>query len=89
MSTNLTPAQLSMRGKAGAHASWANTTDRTARTAAARKAAESGFERLVDPDNTLDPEERHRRAQHARKAHMLKLSMASARARRHRAGGAE
>lgn len=88
MSANLTPAERSMRAQLGAHASWANTADRSARTAAARRAALRRFERQVDPDGTLDPQDRQRRAEHARKAHMLKLSMAAARSRRRRAGGA-
>ena len=37
MPDNRTPAQKSMQGMLGAHASWANTEDRSARTAAARK----------------------------------------------------
>jgi hypothetical protein len=41
-----------------AHTSWANTSDRSARTAAARKAQLDRFERQVDPDGTLDPQER-------------------------------
>ena len=86
--SNLTPAQLSMRGRAGAHASWAHTEDRAARTAAARRQALRRFEEQVDPDRVLDPAERAVRAEHARKAHMLKLAMASAKARRLRAQAA-
>lgn len=85
----MTPAELSMRGQLGAHALWAKTEDRAARTEAARKGFQRRFENQVDTPGTLDPEERHRRAQHARKAHMLKLAMASAKARRQRAGGAQ
>lgn len=51
-------------------------------TAAARKAASDRFERQVDPDNSLDPDERHRRADAARKAHMLRLAALSAQARK-------
>ncbi|MCP9272779.1 hypothetical protein [Mycolicibacterium arenosum] len=85
--TQLTPAERTMRARLGAHTSWANTTDRSARTAAAREAALRRFETQVDPEGLLSPEERHRLAEHARKAHMLKLSMAAAKARRRRAGG--
>jgi hypothetical protein len=48
------------------------------------------FERLVDPDGTLDPMERTRRADRARRAHMLTLAAKSAevRARRKAAGEA-
>lgn len=40
------------------------------------------FEREVDPDGVLTPAERARRADHARKAHFARLSLASARSRR-------
>jgi hypothetical protein len=40
------------------------------------------FEREVDPDGRLDPEERRRRAQHARSAYFTRLALASAAARR-------
>jgi hypothetical protein len=36
----------------------------------------------VDPDGTLDPTERRRRAEHARRAYFIRLSMAAAAARR-------
>lgn len=39
------------------HASWAQTIDRSARTAPARRAALERFERQVDPDGTLTPTE--------------------------------
>ncbi|MDV3134995.1 hypothetical protein [Mycobacterium sp. 29Ha] len=89
MPDNLTPAQKSMRGRAGAHASWAHTEDRAARTAAARRQALRRFEEQVDPDGVLAPAERAVRVEHARKAHMIKLAMASARARRLRAQAAD
>ncbi|WP_163890309.1 hypothetical protein [Mycolicibacterium hippocampi] len=78
-----------MRAQLGAHAQWARTEDRTARTAAARSGFYKRFESQVDPDGVLAPEERAKRAENARKAYMLKLSMASARSRRRRAGGAQ
>jgi hypothetical protein len=40
------------------------------------------FERQVDPDGTLKPEERARRAGHARKAYFTRLALRSAQARR-------
>jgi len=58
MSNDLTPAQRSLRARIAAHMSWANTEDRSARTAAARKAALERFERQVDPNGTLPPQER-------------------------------
>ncbi len=40
------------------------------------------FEREVDPDGTLEPAERERRAAHARKAYYSALALKSAKARR-------
>jgi hypothetical protein len=65
-----------------AHSSWANTEDRPARTAAARKAMLDRFEREVDPDGTLMSAERSRRAEHARKAYFTRLALKSAQSRR-------
>jgi hypothetical protein len=70
------------RGRIGAHVSWARTADRTARTEPGRKSFLARFEREVDPDGVLPDAERLRRAEHARKAYMLKLAMASAARRR-------
>jgi hypothetical protein len=65
-----------------AHESWAKTANRSARTAPARAALVSKFEREVDPGGVLPPAERARRAEHARKAHFIRLALRSAQARR-------
>lgn len=52
-----------------------------AMTAGARRAFEEKFERAVDPHRELDDGERIRRAEAARRAHMLKLAARSAAAR--------
>jgi hypothetical protein len=70
-----------------AHASWAQTDDRSARTAPARKAALARFERQVDPDRRLGPTERARRAESAMRAHMSRLALRSAQVRRTRPAG--
>ena len=44
-------------------------------TAKARTAFLAGFERKVDPDGLLSPEERQQRAVALRKAHMLGLAL--------------
>jgi hypothetical protein len=75
-------------GRIGAHASWAKTENRSARTAPARRAMLDKFEREVDPNNELTPAERAKRAESARKAYFTRLSLKSAQARRRRAGGA-
>lgn len=67
-----------------AHLLHARVADPTAHTAPARTAFLSRFEREVDPDGKLDPEERARRAAHAKKAFFIKLALASSRARARR-----
>ena len=46
------------------------------------------FEREVDPDGVLPPQERAQRAEHAKKAYFARLALASAKARRKKAGNA-
>ncbi|WP_410814824.1 hypothetical protein [Micromonospora sp. 067-2] len=82
--SGLTPEQRRRRARIAAHVSWANTTDRTARTAAGTKAFLDRFERQVDPDGTLPIELRSAMAQHARTAYMLQLAERSAAARKRR-----
>ena len=53
-------------------------------TAPARAAFLQRFERDVDPDGTLPPAERARRAEMARKAYFARLAYRSAKARRRR-----
>ncbi len=57
------------------------THDPAQYTAAGRRAFLQSFERQVDPDGTLPPEERAARAEAARKAHMAALAARSAAAR--------
>lgn len=84
MTSELTPEQRSMRARLAAHSLWAKVEDPRAHTAPARKAAMDRFEREVDPEGTLSPEERARRAEHAKKAYFLKLAMKSSAARKKR-----
>lgn len=83
----MTPAQRSLRSRIAAHTSWANTGDRTARTSNARKASMDRFEKQVDPEGVLPPEERRQRAASAASAHFSRMAMASAAARRGRRRG--
>jgi hypothetical protein len=76
-----TPQQRVLAARIAAHSKWANT-DPTEGTAAVRAAFLDRFEREVDPDGTLPPAERARRAEHARKAYFTRLALASAKARR-------
>jgi hypothetical protein len=79
---SLTPEQRRLRASIAAHVQWAKEPDPTARTATARKAFMERFEREADPDGTLDPAERARRAEHLRRAHFARLALASSRARK-------
>jgi len=72
----------SYRARAAAHASWANTANRAARTAPGTKAFLDRFERQVDPEGKLPQEVREQMAQSARTAYMLRLARLSAEARR-------
>lgn len=71
-----------LQGRAGALKSWALTPDRAARTAAARAAKYAKYEAQVDPDGTLPPEERARRAEQLYKAAMAELARSGLAARR-------
>jgi hypothetical protein len=74
-----------LKRQIAAHTSWANTPDRTARTAPARAAAEMRFERMVDPEGILPPEARSRMAESQRKAYFKQLALKSAQVRKTRA----
>ena len=80
----LSPEQRSTLASMASHASWAKTDDRSARTEPARKASMGRFEREVDPEGKLPPEERAKRAENARRAYFQKLAYKSSRARQRR-----
>jgi hypothetical protein len=81
-----TDSDRALIAKIASYTSWANTTDRSARTAPGRAAARAAmldrFEREVDPDGTLPLQERARRAESARKAYFTRLALRSAQSRR-------
>lgn len=68
------PEDRSLRARIAAHESWAQTDDRTARTAPARAALDARFLERAGGDPV--------RAAHLRKAHFARLALASAKARR-------
>lgn len=72
--------QRQIRGRLGAYVMHARN-DPKQTTAKARATFLERFEREVDPDGTLPPAERARRAEAARRAHMTRLALASSRAR--------
>lgn len=82
--TSESPAERTLRTRAAAHAKWAHEPDRTAATSKARAGLQARFERQVDPNGVLDPVERAKRAESARKAYYADLSRRSAKARRER-----
>jgi hypothetical protein len=71
-----------INSRIAAEISWAHTADRSARTRPAREAFLKRFEKEVDPDGTLPPEERLQRAEHAKRAYMLQLAKRSLSARK-------
>jgi hypothetical protein len=79
-SAPLTPEQRILRARSAAHALHARRDARET-TAEARRTANARFERQVDPDGTLPPDERARRAEHARRSYFLSLALKSAKVR--------
>lgn len=75
------PAERKLAASIAAHESWANTTDRSARTSAARAALNQKFLDQAGGDPV--------RAEHLRKAHFARLALKSARARRKKTSAAE
>jgi hypothetical protein len=75
MSSDNSPTAAQI-GRIGAHVSWANTKDRSARTAPARAALDQKFLDAADGDPV--------RAAHLRKAYFARLALKSAQARRAR-----
>lgn len=83
-----TPAERALVARIAASERWARVEDRTAATAAMRKALTDKFEREADPDGVLSPDERARRAANLRTAFYARLSLKSAQARRARSRAA-
>lgn len=69
-----TASERSLAASIAAHTSWANTTDRTARTAKARASLSARFLEQASGDPV--------RAEHLRRAHFKRLALKSAQARR-------
>lgn len=82
--SSLTPAERSLRARQAAQTRWGYEDSREG-TAAARAASPSNtdyWENKVDPDQSLPPTERRRRAESAKKAYFTGLALKSAIARR-------
>lgn len=79
------PTLRALQARAAAHTRWGNTTDRASGTAAAREAAESRFLRQVREEHPdLDDRTARELAESRRRAHFVKLAIASAAARKAR-----
>lgn len=78
--SSLTPSQRSQRARLAATSRWAGS-DGSQGTQAARDAFLSRFDREVDPTGQLDPRERARRAEAAKRAHFQRLAFQRHRAR--------
>jgi hypothetical protein len=74
----LTPEQRSMRARLAALARWSKE-DPADQMKIARARFDERFEKQVDPDCILPPEERARRAAAARKAYFVQLGFQSSR----------
>ena len=70
----ITDSERRLRSSLAAHTSWANTEDRSARTAPARRALDAKFLEQAGGDP--------KRAEHLRKAHFQRLALKSAQSRR-------
>lgn len=71
----LTPEQRSQRARIAAHSRWAGQDGATG-TAKARATFLQRFEQQVDPHGELDPAERTRRAESAKRAHFQRMAYA-------------
>lgn len=85
MSASTPATDRAMIARVAAYVKWASCEDRTAATAAARKAFADRFAQQVDPDGKLSPAERAKRAEAAKRAYFQRLALRSARVRRARA----
>src|SRR6266487_7067062 len=81
--TRASAAERRLQARMAAHAMHAQHDPRVT-SAPGRATFLARFEAEVDPDGTLDPEERGRRAEHARSAYFLSLALKSAQKRRKR-----
>lgn len=74
--------ERALRARLGGLTRWSKTSDRSAATQPGRTAFNARFEREVDPDGVLSPEERAIRADAARRAYYTRLALQSASSRR-------
>lgn len=75
------PAVRHLIAKTAANTRWAKEPDRSAATRAARDGRWASYERQVDPQGVLPPDERRRRARSLEMAHMARMRLARSRSR--------
>jgi hypothetical protein len=85
---SLSAEERALRAKVGAHSLHA-THDPRQTTAKARQTFLARFKANVDPNGELDPIERLRRAEQARKAHFSRMALHAAKARREKKEAAQ
>ncbi|KIX77434.1 hypothetical protein SF23_12280 [Streptomyces sp. MBRL 10] len=82
----MTPEERSLRARLAAHVSWAATPDPASRTAKARAAADSKFEREArEMHPNASDEHIARVAKHLRSAHFSRMALKAAARRRNSA----
>jgi hypothetical protein len=86
---HLSPAERSRQASIAGLTGWANTVDRSARGRAGYNGLLAKFAREADPEGTLTPAERSRRAKTLYKLHMQKITQASLAARKAKREAAE
>jgi hypothetical protein len=77
----VTPQERAQRARIAALTRWSREDAREG-TGPARRGFRARFERQVDPEGKLPPQERSRRAEAAMRAHMARMALRSAQARR-------
>ena len=78
---SLSPAQRSLRVLLAAHTHQSDAETQQAQAEQVDRASRDRFAEQVDPDHTLKPEERAKRARNARRAYYTALALRSSRAR--------
>lgn len=82
---SMTPAERSLRASAASLTYWSQVPDRELAMKPLRDGFRRKLEQQVDPDGVLAPEERARRAEFARRAHLANASRLGVKSRRERA----
>ena len=77
----LTAEQRRLRAQIAGYQSWANTENRSARTAPARAGKRRKLEQRIDPDGTMSPAELKARADAAEKTELARMAFLASKKR--------